>query len=158
MNIEAPKNKVIKIAPGRAHELDELRKLIDVDSYSDLIGKLIDLARTTYPLAREVPGVMVNRIPEGVQIFFDGQRAHGVTVSGAHALAKAIRDYVGSPAGAKTPTHDQANNFLVKGNAQAVFIAVPANAKGINYTVELSKKFADLLERTANSAPRAANS
>ncbi|MDD9730444.1 hypothetical protein PVW46_11040 [Mameliella sp. AT18] len=149
--------KIIKISSARASQLDELREHIPNGhsaSYNEMIGALLNIARRAFDLKEEVPGVLVNRIPEGVQIFFEDRPASGLSVEGTLELAKAICTYIDSPVGARIPTHSYDWNFIVEGRGLNVAISVPAKSEPVLFTHDLARDLAGLLESTAKSAPR----
>lgn len=130
-----------------SRRLEQLSAIADahgltiVDAISYMIRK--EIAAGVIPAT--LPGIDVEEVPEGVNIKLDNGPTMSLSHDGAAALAQALRDLADRKS---SGVINMDYNFSVLRRGTGIKIAVPMTATPANFTADLARDFAELVEQT----------
>ncbi|MFN3663091.1 hypothetical protein [Yoonia sp.] len=145
------KAPLIRIAPERKTQLEELAAAFGTKSMSATIGELMRIAREAGEIKHAIPGVRINKLQDGFTISFDDSTPVGFTVDQMKSLVGLIHlvvynnDQTGRVA-------DRAKKFTVTRQGAAFKVAIPADGIVKIWTADIALDFADLMESEISDA------
>lgn len=134
----------LKLPPRRLEQLAAIANahgLTIVDAISYMIRK--EIAAGVIPPT--LPGIEVDAVSDGVTITLDNGPTMTLSRDGASALAQTLRNLADRKSSGEI---NMDYNFSVIRRGTGIKIAVPLTATPANFTADLARDFAELVERT----------
>mgnify|MGYP000954942313 CR=1 FL=1 len=135
---------MIGIPPRRLDQLKAIGAALNL-SVADSIGHMIrrEIAAGTIPDA--IPGIVIKKVKDGVQITIDDGATKTLTRDGARSLVSDIRDVLAGQAAAYNLDYA----FSVSRRGTGIKIAVPFPGVEHSFSPDLARDFARLVEDEA---------
>ena len=135
---------MIGISPRRADQIKAIATAKNM-SIADAIGAMVrrEIAEGTIPNA--IPGVVIKKAANGIQITIDDGSAKTLRPEGAKHLAATIRNVIGGAPSVVSIDH----GFSVLRRGNGVKLAIPFPGPEVSFSTDVAGDFADLIDEAA---------
>lgn len=145
--------KTLNLPEQRYEQFTYLAEALGL-THSAALGEALKALRKDYELEHVLPGVSVKRIDAAdgaaIALKLGDLPIRTLTLEGARALAKAIRDYAADKSPRKAHLLDMDHNFEVKGVKRSTAIFTEVGGTPWQTTPDLALEVAELLETKAS--------
>lgn len=140
---------ILKLPPRRIDQLKALSATLGL-SVADTVAHMIrkEIAAGTIP--DSLPGILVEKVDAGVKIAIDDGEARTMSREDALGFAQAIRGAIaGEPRDMLGMTTTGQTDYAVLRRGTGYKIIVPFPGRDNNFSADLARDFAALIEKTA---------